>query len=893
MFKYAICSCLLIMATAFCYSQTVKISGRVVNESNMALPNVTIFAKQNNIIKTYTQSDSNGYFSLSLLVTQKYTFQMSSVGYKKLETELLVSETQKENTYILIRQIKIEDTVRISAKRGYYERGDTIFYNTDVYKRNNENNLKDLLNNLPGVQVTQSGKIMVGGQTVQKVLIEGKDLTGDDYEKIINNLSPHGLDQIQVLKKYRDPFSLSASITSDTELAINLTFKKKKLIPSAKFSLSLGLPVNYFEQKTDFLIISKHITGLTFINWNTTGNTFQYIASPNEILGSYNPSAFSKLGKGLSYFNGVNELFLPITKNFYSFNNSKYFDNSSQVNFSKNTTNKITITYAPEKIEQTENRLSQTFVGNQLFSETKSFRNPIINNEKIIVKNELIWMVKPNRQLKFETNFNKENSRADDDGLLNNKTTIFNTDNNKTIINTLVNFTTYLKKSRLFNAAFFYEFQKNKEWLYSEAVAYNGTLFSNMFGITKNLNQQKINNEYNLGGYLKLIKHKNDHSITIQPTYKFLKGNFYSNLSATSTTDYLFTNIDSFHNQFQYSQNSLSLPIRYKYDDVHDIYNFSIQAEPFILMRQKFYTISHTNYIDFNADADFKYKLKNRKVLSISARKRYIITNAEQILQNNIIKSNRNIQSKTDFITNNTGYNINASFNNNSFNKKIRNSYSIGYIINEPNYISNATSSNLFSLYTYLPFTNVNKSLNSSIRNEISLKSLKLKLDHTLSINIGQNYSAQNSYLLLGTFKGLAFDNRIKSAFANSLNFDWNNSFSYSNSKIENSPINYINYTNISTLIININYMKKIHLDFSFKDFYVYTPASKQKNNLLFANVSYKQLFNKNKIRFTVELNNLFNKKRFSNQTISATQYHETSTILIPFYAIAKVEFLL
>ncbi len=893
MLKYFICSCLLLLATALCFCQVVKITAKIVNENNIGLTGVTIIAKQNSIIKTYTQTDSNGYFSLSLLVTQKYVLQMSSVGYKKLETELLVTEILKENIYILEKQIKTEDTVIITAKRGYYESGDTIFYNTDIYKRNNENNLKDLLNNLPGVQVTQNGKIMVDGQIVDKVLIEGKDLTGENYEKIINNLSPHALDQVQVLKKYRDPFSLSASVTGDTEVAINLTFKKKKLIPSAKFSLSLGAPVEYFEQKTDFLITHKYITGLSFINWNTIGNTFQFIASPNEILGSYKSGAFSKLGKGLSYFNGVSELNLPITKNLYSFNNSKYFDNSSQINFSKNTTNKITITYAPEKIEQTENRYVQTFNGNQVLSETKSLRNPMINNKKFIVKNELIWMVKPNKQVKVESNYIKENSGANDYGLLNNKSTIFNTDNNKNLFNSLINYTTYLKKSRLFNAAFFYEFEKNNEWLYSEGVAYNGTLFSNMFGITKNLNQQKVNNEYNLGGYFKLIKHKNDYSITIQPTYKFLKGNFYSNLFAASTTGFIFPSIDSFQNQFHYSQNSLSLPIRYKYDDVRDIYNFSIQAEPFILMRQKFHAISNSNYFDFNADAEFKYNLKNKKSLSIKAGKKYTTPNSEQIMQNNIVKNNRNIQSRSDLITNSTAYNFSASFNNNSFNKKIKNAYSVGYGMNEPNYINNGIYNNLFTIYSYLPFSNVNNSVNAALRNELSSKTLKLKFEQTLMYINSKNYSSQNSSLLLSTSKRLTFENKIKSKFINSFNFDWSNSFSYFNSKIDNSTVNYINYANISTLLVNINYMKKIHLDFSFRDFYFYTPSNKQKNHLLFANVSYKQLFNKNKIRATLELNNVTNERKFGNQFVSATQYNETSTILIPFYAIAKLEFLL
>jgi hypothetical protein len=147
--------------------------------------------------------------------------------------------------------------------------------------------------------------------------------------------------------------------------------------------------------------------------------------------------------------------------------------------------------------------------------------------------------------------------------------------------------------------------------------------------------------------------------------------------------------------------------------------------------------------------------------------------------------------------------------------------------------------------------------------------------------------------LVRSASKNFTFENKVKSRFDRSVNFDWTNSLSYTNSKSQLSSVAFKSWQNISTLLLNVNYMKKIHFDFSVKDFYFYTPANKQKNHLFFANFSYKQLLNKGKIRATVELNNVTNKKQFANQTINATQYREVSTVLIPFFAIAKIEFLL
>lgn len=893
MLKIIFCCSLIFLATFFCFSQPVQFKAVVLNEDNIAVANVSVTAKQNNLIKTYAVTDNKGLFSLTLAAGQKYLLQLSSIGYKKFETELSITENTKQQTFIITKQVNTIDTVKITAKRGYYERGDTIFYNTDVYKRNNENNLKDLLNNLPGVEVNQQGRIMVNGQQVSKVLIDGKDLTGDDYEKIVNNLSPHALDQVQVLKKYKDPFKLSESFVGDTEVAINLTLKKKRLIPSAKFSLSLGLPVDYFEQKTDFLITSKHITGLGFINWNTIGNVYQFVVPPKEILGSYRSGNFNKLGRGLQYFNRVNELNLPITKNLYSFNNTKYFDNSSQINFSKNTTNKFTITYSPEKVEQAENSFVQTYNGSQLLSETKSLRNPVLKNERFAVKNELIWMVKRNQQVKVESGYQKENNLALNDGLLNNKNTLFNTNNSKTTVTNLINYTTYLKRNRLFNAALFYDYEKIDEQLATDGVAYNGALFSTIFGTTKSLQQKKLNDEHNAGGYLKLIKHKNDYSLTVQPTYRFLSGKFYSQLNAASVTGLQFNNIDSFNNGFRYFQNSLSLPVRYKYNDVHDIINLSFGIEPFVLLQQKFHTTKRTAYSGFNVAGDIRYTFKNKKVLSISAGKGYQMTSADQLLQSNIVKGNTNIQVKSDFITNAVNYNVSATFYNKTFNKKFKNTYTIGYRVNDPDFIYGSINNNLYTVYDYMPFSNVNTGYNAVVRNELTITSLKLRLEQSLIFNASKNYASQNQQLVRSVNKNFIFDNKVKSRFDRTVNFDWSNSLSYNSSKSQLSPVAFENWQNISTLLVNINYMKKIHFDFSVKDFYFYTPANKQKNHLLFANFSYKQLFNKGKIRAIVELNNITNKKQFASQVFSATQYREVSTVLIPFYTLAKIEFLL
>ncbi|MGS0526598.1 hypothetical protein ACU8V7_16910 [Zobellia nedashkovskayae] len=54
-------------------------------------------------------------------------------------------------------------------------KGDTIVYDTDAFVSGTEKKLKDVLENLPGIEINDDGQIEVEGKTVSKVMVEGKD----------------------------------------------------------------------------------------------------------------------------------------------------------------------------------------------------------------------------------------------------------------------------------------------------------------------------------------------------------------------------------------------------------------------------------------------------------------------------------------------------------------------------------------------------------------------------------------------------------------------------------------------------------------------------------------------------------------------------------------------
>lgn len=77
-------------------------------------------------------------------------------------------------------------------------RGDTIEFDSKSFKVEPTSKVEDMLKQIPGVLVDQSGKITAYGQVVEKVLLEGEEFFGDDPTLITRNIRGDMVDKIQL-----------------------------------------------------------------------------------------------------------------------------------------------------------------------------------------------------------------------------------------------------------------------------------------------------------------------------------------------------------------------------------------------------------------------------------------------------------------------------------------------------------------------------------------------------------------------------------------------------------------------------------------------------------------------------------------------------------------------
>ena len=106
------------------------------------------------------------------------------------------------------------------------EQGDTISYNVGSFAQSQDRTIGDVLKRMPGIDVSQSGKIQYQGEDINKFYIEGSDLLGGKYGVATNGISHEDVGAVEVMENHQ-PMQVLSGIAFSDKAAINLKLKNK------------------------------------------------------------------------------------------------------------------------------------------------------------------------------------------------------------------------------------------------------------------------------------------------------------------------------------------------------------------------------------------------------------------------------------------------------------------------------------------------------------------------------------------------------------------------------------------------------------------------------------------------------------------------------------------
>lgn len=218
----------LFLMSLMVYSQDkTTMEGKVKDSLGVTMSYVNIIVKPQDQSKNlkFAISDSEGYYRLSIDKNELYSVSISYMGYETVEYELLTDKDfitkdfELKESEEMLGEIVIDIPISV--------RGDTITYNTGSFVNSKQRKLKDVLKELPGIEVDSKGGVTFQGRKVTDMLVEGKKFFGGDTKLAVENIPGDAIDKVQVIENYND-VSFLKSVSDGDAIAMNIILKEDK-----------------------------------------------------------------------------------------------------------------------------------------------------------------------------------------------------------------------------------------------------------------------------------------------------------------------------------------------------------------------------------------------------------------------------------------------------------------------------------------------------------------------------------------------------------------------------------------------------------------------------------------------------------------------------------------
>ncbi|MGN6566482.1 MAG: TonB-dependent receptor [Flavipsychrobacter sp.] len=224
---------ILLLCTCLCagtaYSQNYTVQG-VISDKSSPLPGASIIVfNSTDSSNSGTAADDKGHFILEKLHAGKYQLRISFLGFETYKSNFrLIDANLNLGKIVLKEAVNTLDEVKVVEKIiAATQKGDTTEFNANAYKTNPDADASDLVKKMPGLSVTGSN-VKAQGESVTKVLIDGKPFFGNDPYGSLRNLPAEVIDKVQVYNEKSDQEQFTGFNEGKTTKTINIITKLDK-----------------------------------------------------------------------------------------------------------------------------------------------------------------------------------------------------------------------------------------------------------------------------------------------------------------------------------------------------------------------------------------------------------------------------------------------------------------------------------------------------------------------------------------------------------------------------------------------------------------------------------------------------------------------------------------
>lgn len=287
----------------------VKVTGNVADYETsepVIAATVQLLALPDSSFQAGATTDAKGRFEMEeRLRSGDYLLKVSFVGYgDEYRNFAVINETRRvrldsirlKTDALLLKEAVIEAQV---AQVQVVD--DTVVFNAEAFRVPEGSMLEELIRKLPGYEVGDDGTVTYNGQTVSKILVDGKEFFSNDKSIAMKNLPANMVKKIKSYEKKSDLAEVTGIDDGEEELVLDLTVKddaKKGWF--SNIDLGYGRPT----QETAYDINNLY-TVKGSVNRFKENEFYSVILSTNNVNDNGFPGGGGRGGRGGG--NGMNQ----------------------------------------------------------------------------------------------------------------------------------------------------------------------------------------------------------------------------------------------------------------------------------------------------------------------------------------------------------------------------------------------------------------------------------------------------------------------------------------------------------------------------------------------------------------------------------------------------------
>lgn len=191
---------ILLVLPLFCFAQSITLKGKIADEKMpLEWADISISNSEGKIMNG-TSTKVDGSFEINLK-KGTYKIEVTVLGYKEMEKEIVVENDTDLGTIILIANTaQLAEVVIQSKKKTIEQKTDRLVYNFENNITTAGGNALSAINTAPGV-VVKNDVITMLGKGTSRVMIDGRmiELAGEELNNFLKSISAADIKNIEII----------------------------------------------------------------------------------------------------------------------------------------------------------------------------------------------------------------------------------------------------------------------------------------------------------------------------------------------------------------------------------------------------------------------------------------------------------------------------------------------------------------------------------------------------------------------------------------------------------------------------------------------------------------------------------------------------------------------